>query len=289
MSAARPAAAEREHPPIGAPGERPPDDGFIGAAEDDDLDHLPAALDAESHVLRFEVDLRNGRPWFDALLDRISAWTAPREIVGGREFVYLIAGEAFDWLSLAERLCDAVPPELLPEAEVEALLWHRQTPIALTEPEFEQRLGAAKYWAHLNFEYGVRVEQALQLAVERSLRKESGGIAFSHARRDPDGDAHNRIYGAGESALLEEFRDSTDRDHGERVSQLEWQAFTYWLFRRRFERQDPARAASDTRVGLKMIQELEEAARARRRAREAGPEAAVERGDAIEAVVVAVG
>lgn len=289
MSAARPPAPEPEHPPIGTPGTRPPDDGFIGAAEDDDLDHFPAALDSEAHLLRFELELRNGRHWFDALLECIAAWSAPREIVDGREYVYLIAGEAFDWLVLAERLCEAVPPDLLPQAEVEALLWHRQVPVLLTEPEFKQRLGAAKHWAHLNFEYGVRVEQALQLAVERNLLKESGGIAFSHARRDPDADLHNRIYGAGESSLLEEFRDATGRDHGDRVSQSEWQAFTYWLHRRRVERQDPARVASDTRLGLTMLQELEEAARARRRAREADPEDAAERGDAIEAVVVAVG
>lgn len=287
-------AATEPAAPIAAPGERPPDDGFIGSGvepDDWELDHgelLPAALDAESHVLQFQLDLRSGRHWFDCLLDAVSRWTTPREVVDGREYQYLIAGEAFDWLALAERLAESAP-ELLPEAEVDALLWQRQFPLPLTDDELQQRFGAAKYWAYLNFEYGVRVEQALQLAVERNLEKEAGGLRFSHGRRDPDRDVHQRIYGAGEASLLEEFRDAQGRGHSDRVAQIEWQAFTYWLFRRRVERQDPARVASDTRRGLQMMQELEEAGRARRRREREAAGGGGPADDAIEAVVVAVG
>lgn len=278
---------------IEGPGERPEDDGFIGAGADElDEEHggsLPVALGSDDQVLQFELDLHSGRHWFDCLLDAVSRWTARREVVNGRDYQYLIGGEAFDWLALAERLVDAVDFPL-PQDEVDALLWHRQFPLPLTEQELEQRFGAAKYWAYLNFEYGVRVEQALQLAVERALLKEQGGIRFSHDRRDPDRDVHIRIYGADQDSLLEEFRDETGRFHSDRVSQCDWQAFTYWLFQRRINRQDPARVASDTRLGLKMIQELEDAARARRR-RIAGRSAPAEADptDAIEAVVVAVG
>ena len=280
-----------------------PDDIADAAAE-----AAQAALaerNADDLLIRFELELRGGRPWFDALLDCIRDWRLPREQVGEREYVFLIEREAFDWLLLAERLCDAMPEALLPPGELEALLLDETPPLPLSEDEFKRRLGPEKYWAHLNFLYGVRVEQALHLAVERNLLKERGGIAFSHARLELDQDVFGRIYGTRQDVLLREFRAAGNRADTDRMSQSESQAFTYWLFRRRLERQDPARVASDTRLGLDMLLELE-LARQRRRLRAAeraslvsaeangaadtnGPTAAGEDGDVIEAVVVAVG
>ncbi len=280
-----------------------PDDIADAAAE-----AAQAALaerNADDLLIRFELELRGGRLWFDSLLDCIRDWRLPRERVGDREYVFLIEREAFDWLLLAERLCDAMPPALLPLHEIEALLLDELPPVALSEDEFKRRLGPEKYWAHLNFLYGVRVEQALHLAVERTLLKERGGVAFSHARIDLEQDVFGRIYGSRHADLLREFRAAGSRPDTDRMSQSESQAFTYWLFRRRLERQDPARVASDTRLGLDMLRELE-LARQRRRQR-AADEAALnparsngansngasatgeDEDDVIEAVVVAVG
>ena len=275
-----------------------------GFAEDEHPLH-PVPIDASAHLVGFEVALRAGRPWFEALLEAIQRWDIPHEFVDGREYVYLIEREAFDWLLLCERLCDAMPEGLLPADEVDALLTHETPPQTLTESEFQARIGPAKYWAHLNFLYGVRVEQALQLATERVLQKENGAVTFSHARRDLDRDAHMRIYGHTQEELLSDFRDQTERLHTDRLGQQEWQAFTYWLFRSRVERQDPARVASDTRRGLDMLRELEMAALRRRAAQTpATPGATGATGDAdagrngrsaererdvIDSVVVAVG
>ena len=140
------------------------------------------------------------------MLDCIREWESPRETIDGREYVYLIEHEAFDWLLLAERICDSVPPGLLPLHEVEALLVDESPPVPLSEVEFQERLGTAKYWAHLNFLYGVRVEQALHLAMERILQKERSGLSFSHARDELDGDVFGRIYGARQRDLLREYR-----------------------------------------------------------------------------------
>ncbi len=272
-----------------------------GFAEDEHPLH-PVPIDAGAHLIAFEVTLRAGQPWFEALLEAIQRWDIPHEFVDGREYVYLIEREAFDWLLLCERLCDAMPAALLPAAEVDALLTHETPPQTLTENEFQERIGPAKYWAHLNFLYGVRVEQALQLATERVLQKEHGAVTFSHARRDLERDAHMRIYGHTQEELLSDFRDQTERRHTDRLGQQEWQAFTYWLFRSRVERQDPARVASDTRRGLDMLRELEMAAQRRRAGQTPaaagatgaagvgrdGRSAEPER-DVIDSVVVAVG
>ena len=49
---------------------------------------------------------------------------APTGDVGGRTYRYLVGGEAFDWLLLAERLCDEIE-DLIPDDEREALLFLR--------------------------------------------------------------------------------------------------------------------------------------------------------------------
>ena len=184
----------------------------------------------------------------------------PEETVDGRHFAYLIGGEAFDWLLLAERLCEeALRAGLAPESEVEALLWEERFPQAMDEETFKQRLGPAKYRAHLNFVYGVRVEEALQLTVELQVQKERGSIALNHdPRSGSEQDPFARIYGATSITLLREFRDQAGAAQTDRVTLNEWKQFTYWLFKRRLAVQDPARVASDTRRGLLQLQRLEE-------------------------------
>ena len=121
--------------------------------------------------------------------------------------------------------------------------------------------------------------------------RSAADLAFSHARDDLDGDVFGRIYGARQRDLLREYREAGDRQDAdpERIEHAEWQAFTYWLFRRRLERQDPARVASDTRQGLEMLYELEAAKQRRHRRHAAASERAPDATDVIDGVLVAVG
>ena len=220
--------------------------------------------DATALINGFRQDLRAGRPWYEALLDVIALWEIGEEVVDGRGYRYLLGGEAFDWLLLAERLCDAVAPDgLLPREEVEALLVAEQWPVAMDAERFAARLGPAKYRAHLNFVYGVRVEEALQLAVEEEVQKEHrSGINSRDHRTDED--AFQRIYGVSRRSLLESHQQDRQRPITNRISLSELKDFTYWLFKWRIAKQDPARVASDTRRGLLRLQELERLQRARR-------------------------
>ncbi len=223
-----------------------------------------AGRDAATLIAAFRDDLLAGRAWFEALLDVVAVWELPVEVVDGREFRYLIGGEAFDWLLLAERICDAVEPGgLLPADEVEALLMHERLPRPMTEEALKQRLGPSKYRAHLNFVYGVRVEEALQLSVEERVHKDRGSTMLSHDTRS-DGDVFTRIYGASRWELLDQFRASQERPRTDRISLTELREFTYWLFKHRVNVQDPARVASDTRRGLLTLHRLEALAGRRR-------------------------
>src|SRR6476659_5948823 len=131
-------------------------------------------------------DLRDhvshGEAWFPALLDAIARWPLPQELVGGRYYRYLIGGEAFDWLLLAERLVDAIE-DLVPDQEREALLFHGRPPYEQSTEAFRTAIGESKYKANLNFVYGVVVEEALQLSVEEDLHKELRCRAWGQDRR----------------------------------------------------------------------------------------------------------
>jgi hypothetical protein len=197
----------------------------------------------------------DGEAWFIALLQAIAQWPLPEETVGDRCYRYLVGGEAFDWLLLAERLCESLDG-LLPPEEQEALLFFGRSPLDITEEEFRRLIGYAKYRAHLNYLYGVIVEEVLQLVVEDDLRKDQLSRVWEK-HLPPDAEAFQHIYGRGQQELLREFRQERRLSEAEDLSLAEAREFTYWLFKRRLRWCDPARVASDTRRALTKLRYLE--------------------------------
>jgi len=210
----------------------------------------------------------DGEHWMDALFDTVSQWPLAGEAAFEREFTYLIDGEAFDWVLLVERLL--LDPELdFPVEARERLIGTPGFPDGMSESEFRKRVGLDKHRAYLNYHYGVTVEQALLLAVEEEIRKRrySNGHVPGDSRLD---DAYLHLYGESPGNLLKEFRktrpDLSDNPRiriAKTLSMQEASAFTYWLFKRRLERADPARLASDTKKGLDQLARMR-AAHARR-------------------------
>ena len=113
---------------------------------------------------------------------RWRAGHSAEEIDRWAHYRYLIGGEAFDWLLLAERLIEELPGRSL-SAERYALLFHGHPPIEIDEEEFQLLIGTPKYQAYLNYLYGVTVEEALQLAVEEEIAKEHHGHVWAARQR----------------------------------------------------------------------------------------------------------
>ncbi len=215
----------------------------------------PEALAEARRIVREmrEAIQKGERPWALALLEAIARWRLPEEEVEGRTFRYLIGGEAFDWLLLAERLCLEVA-DLVPQEELEALLFYGRLPIDIEEEEFRRLIGSPKYRAHLNFVYGVLVEEAIQLAVHDEVVKEQLANVWQNGNIDDE--VCLRIYGAPRAQLLHRFRQERGVPHSEWVDVDEWREFTYWLFKERLRRCEPARVASVTRKGLRKLAQL---------------------------------
>ena len=221
-----------------------------------------ARLEAQRVIGEMRDTVASGEShWFPALLQAIRNWPLATEEDGERSYRYLIGGEAFDWLLLAERLCQEMAG-LVPEEEAEALLFDENLPLETTEEDFQVLLGA-KYKPHLNFVYGVRVEAALQVAVQEEVRKERSGTSLWEKNGHVEDEAFERIYGKRRADLFAEFEAEQARD-SEWLSLAELSEWRYWLFQYRVKNCDPAKVASDTRKGLLMHQRLERASRARR-------------------------
>ena len=192
--------------------------------------------------------------WLLVVLEAIRRWPLAEEQIGDRHYRYLVGGQAFDWLLLAERLCDDLDG-LIPEDESLALLFHGRLPLELSEDDLRRLMGPTKYRAHLNFLYGVRVEEALLLAVEEDVQKDRLSRVWENGQVDDD--VFHRVYGAGRSHLLAAFRHDYPLDDSDRLSVGDLKEFTYWLFQHRLRTCEPARVASDTRKGLARLAELE--------------------------------
>lgn len=215
--------------------------------------HVPEAL------LHLKSALRSGVPWHRALLEAVGLWTLPQEVYQGRDFRYLIQGEAFDWLLLAERFC-AELDGLIPQGDKERLLFSGALPEKVEPELFRDLLGTNKYRAHLNYWYGVVVEEALQLAVEEEVRKRHLARCYADSE-DLIEEAFSQLYGSTRATLLDEFRTQARIPRRRALSISDVKEFTYWVHKRRLKVWDPARVASDTKKGIKRLRALEQAAR----------------------------
>ena len=214
--------------------------------------------DPDEVIDHLRQSLQDGADWFTALLDAMAAWTLPEETAGGRLYRYFIAGEAFDWILLAERLCGEVR-DLIPREPMEALLLRGTLPAATAPDILRERLGGDKHRGYLNYFYGVTVEDALQLANERDVQKRhmSNGNRY---QEDFSEEAFVRTYRMPRQTLLTQFRDEMAYPASDAMTLTEHKEFTYWLFKWRLRQSDGAKAASDTRKGLREYQSMVSAA-----------------------------
>ncbi len=213
---------------------------------------LTPAGDAEA-TRHLKQAITSGKHWYIALLEAIGLWTKAEETHNGHTYRYLIAGEAFDWLLLAEHLCEAVDG-LLPDDEKITFLFHGKPPLNLSIERFKKLIGSSKYHQYLNYFYGITVEEALILTVQEEVRKERWTSGYNN-EQDTVNEVYRRIYGATKTMLLKRFRQEKDYPQVRSISLTELKEFTYWLFKYRLKQWDKARVASDTKKALEWLRQ----------------------------------
>lgn len=209
-----------------------------------------SAGDAEA-INYLKQALADGQHWYLALLGAMGLWTSAEESRNGRIYRYLIDGEAFDWLLLAERLCETVDG-FLPEDEKDALLFRGVPPLELPAGEVKKLIGESKYAQYLSYFYGVTVEDALLLAIQEEIDKERRVRGFRSQNESTD-ETYQRIYTATREDLLKLFRQEKHYARLNSITITELKEFTYWLFKYRLKRCEKAKIASDTRKALEYL------------------------------------
>jgi hypothetical protein len=221
---------------------------------DNQLSSLQSTPAGDTEAIRYlEQAITGGKHWYIALLEAIGLWTTAEETQDGRTYRYLIAGEAFDWLLLAERLCRTVDG-LLPPDEKTALIFYGRPPLNLTKEKFKELIGSGKYHQYLNYFYGITVEEALILALQDEVRKERWAWGYNE-EHDTINEVYRRIYGATKAILLKRFRREKGYPQLRSISLTELKEFTYWLFKYRLKQCDKARVASDTKKALDYLKQ----------------------------------
>ena len=205
--------------------------------------------------------LAAGNHWYPALLGAIKLWVSTEEDYNGRHYRYLIDKEAFDWLVLAERLCEEVDG-LIPEKQRIDLLFFDRAPIELSRDQFKNLIGEAKYRAYLNYLYGVLVEEFLILAVTEEIRKRRRVLGLNNDDGILD-ETYQSIYGATQGELLRQFRKERRYPQRRSIGISELNEFTYWLFKQRMKRCDRSRVASDTKKALTKLHDLSRSTKSR--------------------------
>ena len=213
----------------------------------DDLSNIKA-------IAHLKSALANGMEWVPALLESMALWTLPEEVYQDHHHRYLLDGEAFDWLLLAERLLAEVD-DVVPEEEKRELLFSGDVSRSLSEAEFKSLLGPEKYSAYLNYWYGIVVEEALIQSAKEEERKRlhSGGVRASLEITDR---AFLRVYGQERKELHQQFREEKGYTESFPFNITEAKEFTYWLFKHRLIHGEGARVASDTRKGILFLQKM---------------------------------
>lgn len=199
----------------------------------------------------FRSALEDGRDWPDALLESMAIWSVPSEILDGRVINYVIGGEAFDWLVLAERLCGTVQ-DFIPQRERDALLFDGRLPDRFDSTLFKDLIEVDKYRGYLNYFYGIVVEEALQHAVEREVNKRHLGNGNQY-QDDFSSEAFSKIYHESKEVLFSEFSLQAGVLEPDSISFDQLKEFTYWLFKYRMKTADKAKIASDTKKGLEQL------------------------------------
>jgi hypothetical protein len=205
-----------------------------------------SASDAEA-ISHLKQAITDGKHWYIALLESIGLWSSAEEVHNDRTYRYLIDGEAFDWLLLAERLCSTADG-LLPADEKCALLFHGRPPLELRKREVKELIGG-KYRQYLNYFYGVTVEGALLLAVQEEIDKERRVLGY-RSQHEPTDEAYQRIYNASRTVLLRRFRQERGYPQLKSITLTGLKEFNYWLFKYRLKQCEKARIASDTKKAL---------------------------------------
>ncbi|MBH52209.1 MAG: hypothetical protein CL785_03535 [Chloroflexi bacterium] len=207
--------------------------------------------EVSSIIISLRSSIQKHGNWKYFLLKAIGEWPlVTEEFKKGIQYNYLIFGEAFDWPLLARRLTRELI-DLVNPNEVIHDLNNGEFMHAFTQNEIKDLLGTIKYRGYLNYWYGVIVEESLHQVSSKMLLKDLISKGF-HDQKVDNELVLMHLYEQNNSFLLQEFFDSLKSNETVSTNRLSvW--ILYFLFKRRVNKGEPTRVASDTNIAIERL------------------------------------
>ena len=154
-----------------------------------------------NHLIeRLKSKIENGINWEIAVVDCISEWNINEEFYRGYKYKYWINNEAFDWMTLTERLGSAIKSYLDKEI-YHQLIFTGLLPNKSSYEYMKKIISRNKLSQMRNFYYGIIIEDLIYVQKSQEYLKKSLYNTNNY-------DGYEKIYGKNINLLFKQFAKS---------------------------------------------------------------------------------
>ena len=202
-----------------------------------------------THLIQeLKSKIENGINWEKAVVDCISDWDISEEFYRGYKYKYWINNEAFDWMTLTERLGSAIK-SYLNKKKYHELIFTGLLPNKSSYEYMKKVISKNKLSQMRNFYYGIIIEDLIYIQKSQQYLKNS--------LNDINGyDGYEEIYGKNINLLFQQFAKNIKFTKQSTINLYTYKEFIYWLFKFRIQNTDKTKVASDTNLSIKLAKNI---------------------------------
>ena len=202
-----------------------------------------------THLIQeLKSKIENGINWEKAVVDWISDWYINEEFYRGYKYKYWINNEAFDWMTLTERLGSAIK-SYLNKKKYHELIFTGLLPNKSSYEYMKKVISKNKLSQMRNFYYGIIIEDLIYIQKSQQYLKNS-----LYAINDYDG--YEEIYGKNINLLFQQFAKNIKFTKQSTINLYTYKEFIYWLFKFRIKNSEKTKVASDTNLSIKLAKNI---------------------------------
>lgn len=199
-------------------------------------------------IQELKSKIENGINWEKAVVDCISDWDINEEFYRGYKYKYWINNEAFDWMTLTERLGSAIK-SYLNKKKYHELIFTGLLPNKSSYEYMKKVISKNKLSQMRNFYYGIIIEDLIYIQKSQQYLKNS--------LNDINGyDGYEEIYGKNINLLFQQFAKNIKFTKQSTINLYTYKEFIYWLFKFRIKNSDKTKVASDTNLSIKLAKNI---------------------------------
>jgi len=192
--------------------------------------------------------IENGIHWEIAIIDCISEWNINEEFYRGYKYKYWINNEAFDWMTLTERLGSAIK-SYIHKKKYQELIFTGLLPNKSSYEYMIKIISRNKLSQMRNFYYGIIIEDLIYIQKSQQYLKKSLDNTNTY-------DGYEEIYGKNLNFLFKQFAKDVKYAKKHTINLYTYKEFIYWLFKYRIKNSDKTKVASDTNLSIKLAKSI---------------------------------